>query len=518
MLSSMEIGMNIRNYNLANSDYSSIILDIKEIKVRAKDGTWIDLDVPEYEFDLLNIVNGKMVVVGSSYVLQPGVYTQVRFVLGEANRIKANGLFFDLKVPSGEQSGLKLVGEFELFENKLTCITINFDVDKSIVHTGPGNISSKKISANSKFILKPVIHFEQAENVGNNFPLMNSGDYEIIKNITFEKTEVCRGEEFRVDTTFVNPSGLPGDITVAAAGEKGNPLILVYYSSGIRMVPVSVTDFTGKTESIRIPLLVKDCENSLPAQIFEGPPDNKGGMQFFVIAPGMSGNISYAWDFGDGSVATSNTPVVSHSYANRIQVSFLESFIVKVRVSGGQEERSGRRTISMPNPHYMTKYFKAKYLLETAHDDIMSLEGGFFKADFAVFNPGNMNVEFTGIVQSLNYCDESLGSVESSITPYALLGFGGLNRFSAGSGRLSIPVSSVPGNVCSVSFAIQGRTSEGDITAWASMFFGIKINAQKAVAVDAVTREKLLKALPLLGYPKVLRKNDLIRLEMEGKI
>jgi hypothetical protein len=50
------------------------------------------------------------------------------------------------------------------------------------------------------------------------------------------------------------------------------------------------------------------------------------------------------------------------------------------------------------------------------------------------------------------------------------------------------------------------------------MHFGVKINTQKAVVADNVLKEKIIKALPLLGYPKVLRKNDLIKLEMEGKI
>jgi hypothetical protein len=94
-------------------------------------------------YDLLKLRNGvfAMLAVGD---VPAGHYTQVRLHLGAGSNVVVGGVTYPLKVPSGMQSGYKLVGEFDVPPGGLVEMTLDFDASRSIVHTGSG-----------KYMLKP---------------------------------------------------------------------------------------------------------------------------------------------------------------------------------------------------------------------------------------------------------------------------------------------------------------------------------------------------------------------------
>ncbi len=118
---------------------------------------------PNATYNLLDLANGVLQALGLTD-LPEGEYNQMRLVLSDepepggvnilgqthpfANYfIDKNDLAQELKVPSGLQSGIKIVGGFTITTGQTTDIILDFDALKSIVKAG----------ASGKWLLKPVI-------------------------------------------------------------------------------------------------------------------------------------------------------------------------------------------------------------------------------------------------------------------------------------------------------------------------------------------------------------------------
>lgn len=143
----------------STDDYQAVYVTIKEVQVHHADGDWEtvgypgDLDTGK-TYDLLELRNGviEQLVLTD---LDPGNFTQMRLILGDvpddehpyANYIiDSEGKEKELKIPSGFQSGIKLVHPFTISAGGITELVLDVIVPKSIVRTGSG-----------KYILKPTI-------------------------------------------------------------------------------------------------------------------------------------------------------------------------------------------------------------------------------------------------------------------------------------------------------------------------------------------------------------------------
>lgn len=120
----------------------------------SKDGWFVVLDdtlsEEERTFDLLQLVNGVFATLGE-VELEAGVYTQIRIMLEQATLI-VDGAPQDLFIPSGAQTGIKLVGGFKVDPNVVTEITVDFDVARSLHEAPPGS---------GNFILRPTMRLVQ---------------------------------------------------------------------------------------------------------------------------------------------------------------------------------------------------------------------------------------------------------------------------------------------------------------------------------------------------------------------
>ena len=113
------------------------------------------LPVEQRTFDLLELVNGVFATLGE-VELDAGRYTQVR-VLIESATVTVDSVEYAVLVPSGQQTGLKLVGGFDIDPDELTAITLDFDVARSLHETPPGS---------NDFVLRPTIRMEQTALTG----------------------------------------------------------------------------------------------------------------------------------------------------------------------------------------------------------------------------------------------------------------------------------------------------------------------------------------------------------------
>jgi hypothetical protein len=121
----------------------------------ASDSGWITilpdtLPVEERTFDLLQLVNGVFVTLGE-VELDAGHYTQIRIMLESATLV-VDGTPQNLVIPSGYQTGIKLVGDFTVKPDVITEITVDFDVAQSLHENPPGS---------GNYILRPTIRLVQ---------------------------------------------------------------------------------------------------------------------------------------------------------------------------------------------------------------------------------------------------------------------------------------------------------------------------------------------------------------------
>lgn len=124
----------------------SVIICVTRVEVHkaGSDSTsgWFIINDSTRYFDLLLLTNGASAILGDTSLI-PGQYTQIRLFIGEGSYVVDQGIKHDLEIPSGSQSGLKLIHQFTIEPGKLYELLLDFNVEKSIIITGNGQYKLK---------------------------------------------------------------------------------------------------------------------------------------------------------------------------------------------------------------------------------------------------------------------------------------------------------------------------------------------------------------------------------------
>jgi hypothetical protein len=136
------------------------IVTIDRVEVRHRDDvnqgedadSFIVISETEMEIDLLQLTNGITEEIASAD-LEAGYYDMIRLHVVDATVILADGTEFDLKVPSGDTSGLKIKLEPAIYldEGQTSDVLLDFDVSRSFVVRG------NPMGVINGFIFKPVV-------------------------------------------------------------------------------------------------------------------------------------------------------------------------------------------------------------------------------------------------------------------------------------------------------------------------------------------------------------------------
>jgi hypothetical protein len=142
--------MTVRLVDAPVTGYKEININVQEVQINQGDSGWITLSNPNTTVNLLTLTGGVSETLVDSAALPAGHYDQMRLVLGSGNTvILADDSVHDLKIPSGIQSGLKLVVSFDVEAGTTKDVFIDFDAAHSIMLHQAGN--------NDKYILRPTI-------------------------------------------------------------------------------------------------------------------------------------------------------------------------------------------------------------------------------------------------------------------------------------------------------------------------------------------------------------------------
>lgn len=128
-------------------DLDEVNIDLQQIYVKGQNGfEEIPLGTSAGIYNLLDYQNGIDTLVATGVSSGLTVIREIRLVLGENNSVVAQGETYDLKIPSGGESGLKIKVCLDLTGVPVYDLILDFDAAASIHKTG-----------NGKYIMKPVI-------------------------------------------------------------------------------------------------------------------------------------------------------------------------------------------------------------------------------------------------------------------------------------------------------------------------------------------------------------------------
>jgi len=182
--------------------FDSVMIDIQKVEVQNVDSAngWMAISDSSMMVNLLDLTNGATTVLGEKK-LDPGTYPQIRLVLGPDNYVIKNGQRSDLKVPSGQQSGLKINVNAKIEPNVTYSLLLDFDSNRSISGT------VQPIEA------KPFVYgISDSDTLATAIPDSTSGEFKLIglSDGTYSLSIVPSDTSAYRDTTITNIDVSPG--------------------------------------------------------------------------------------------------------------------------------------------------------------------------------------------------------------------------------------------------------------------------------------------------------------------
>lgn len=120
--------------------------ELEDVNYEKSDGPWILVydDEDGQTFNLLDLRDGKTDFLADAE-LPAGKYTQMRLHVSGGSILLTDGREFDLRVPSGDTSGIKLHFQFEIEGDAETTLLLDVDLEKAFkpVPAGPYSDTSE---------------------------------------------------------------------------------------------------------------------------------------------------------------------------------------------------------------------------------------------------------------------------------------------------------------------------------------------------------------------------------------
>ncbi|WP_456458887.1 DUF4382 domain-containing protein [Reichenbachiella sp.] len=196
---------------------ANVTIDKIELKPANEEEEFIILSEEEMAFNLLDLTNGITTTLVDMEI-PTGSYNQIRMRVIESSVLLTDDRIFDLKIPSGEQSGIKVKfpSTLDIAEGEDSELLLDFDVSRSFKAQG----NAKNISSIKGFIFTPVIKATQPKETGE----LTGHVTDISSSLAIEGVQLS---VFAADTlntsTFTDSDGnytvmglLPGSYSITA--------------------------------------------------------------------------------------------------------------------------------------------------------------------------------------------------------------------------------------------------------------------------------------------------------------
>lgn len=203
------------------TDFSNVTVAFTELRLKPADGDWISFPLDGFASqNLLDLQGGVSAPLITDEEVPAGTYTELRLIVDtEQSFVKRESeadKTYTLAIPSGEQSGLKLKGEFVVAADTSTDFTVDFDVHKSIVDPQGGSLA--------EYLLKPSMRLMNNLEVGS---ITGQVDYSLIqqeRGSDPDKADCAPNYEGSA-YIFAGADIVPSDLNVN--NDTGNPLLVI---------------------------------------------------------------------------------------------------------------------------------------------------------------------------------------------------------------------------------------------------------------------------------------------------
>jgi hypothetical protein len=273
------------------------------------DGGWVDVTLsPARKINLLNLTNGVLDSLGQTS-LEAGHYSQIRLVLdsnanGTANTVLPTGGNTEqpLDTPSAAQSGIKLVGEFDVAAGQRSDVVIDFDACKSVLTKG-----------NGKYALKPVMRV---------VPSAANGISGVVATAALANHVVVSAQQGGKIISSTAPNASTGEFLLSHLAAGNYDVVITSDNSAasvIGAVPVAATATTAVSTSAAPIALALGNVGSIGGTVTMTPPSTTEAAYVAAkqsFASGQAVTVKYQGaDLATGAYTIANLPLAAPQYA-----------------------------------------------------------------------------------------------------------------------------------------------------------------------------------------------------------
>jgi hypothetical protein len=153
-------------------DAEAVVVQFTGVELKPKDGQAFSIDFAEPKtLDVLGLQGTERALLLDGELIDAGEYQWMRLKvqadpnLAGDSYITIGGAQCELRIPSGDETGLKLIRDFTIGVGTITDFTIDFDLRKSVVQP-PGQTTQLSTCDGQAFLLKPVLRVVDKLEVG----------------------------------------------------------------------------------------------------------------------------------------------------------------------------------------------------------------------------------------------------------------------------------------------------------------------------------------------------------------
>lgn len=358
------------------TEFQAVYITVDEIQASMapvdeseEDADWITVATPAQTYNLLELVNGVTEHLGVTE-LDAGQYTQLRLILGHLPDDGFNILdephpfanyFIDhldqsneLKIPSGYESGFKIVGGFTIDEDETTDLILDFNVAKSLIQGG----------FSEKWILKPTVKLLDEDDSAEIQGLVTNAE---------EPDEVLEGVMVSAQTVSKDSDMLKAVSTTVTSED----------SDMVKVVSATITDEDGFYN-----LLVPPGTYLVVA----GKTGFKSAYEEITVDSGDGPIIDFELEPGEGEGTITGTVLISNGEDEQhVTVSILQRIENDsiAEVTSTQVANGGQYTFDLPEGIYsMTAIFlvNGEEMIMEANDAFVILDGTVIEFDILFEN------------------------------------------------------------------------------------------------------------------------------------
>jgi hypothetical protein len=150
-----------------------VVVQFSGVELKPRDGEAFSIDFAAKRLDLLELQGTRRALLLDGETVPAGEYEWMRLkvdadpnVVGDSYvRLETGGEECEMRVPSGDQTGLKLLRGFTVGAGTITDFTIDFDLRKSVV-APPGQRTPVSTCGGQAYLLKPALRIVDNLQVG----------------------------------------------------------------------------------------------------------------------------------------------------------------------------------------------------------------------------------------------------------------------------------------------------------------------------------------------------------------